>query len=168
MNIYDITGNFLKLQQMLESGEIDEETFKDTLESIDMDLEEKAENYAKIIKNLTKDTEGIKAEETRLKEKRQAIESNIDRLKKDLESAMIITGKTKFKTDLFSFGIQKNTPSVQIENEADFIQWAAIKREDLLKYKDPEINKKAIIEELKQGKEIIGAKIAQSESLRIR
>lgn len=32
---------------------------------------------------------------------------------------MQLTGKTKFKTELFSFGIQKNPPAVVIDNEED-------------------------------------------------
>lgn len=168
MNIYEITGNFLTLQNMIENGDISEEVFNDTMESIEADLEEKADNYAKIIKNLTKDAEGLKVEETRLKEKRQFIENNIGKLKTDLEKAMILTGKTKFKTDLFSFGIQKNTPSIQITDETIFIEWAKRHNDSFLTFKSPTINKKAVMEELKEGKTVFGAQIVQGESLRIR
>ena len=39
---------------------------------------------------------------------RNSINNNIKRLKSNLKDCMERTGKTKFKTDLFSFGIQAN------------------------------------------------------------
>jgi hypothetical protein len=52
--------------------------------------------------------DAIKAEKNRLDSKKKQLENSIDRLKSNLQECMIITGKTKFKTDLFSFSIQKN------------------------------------------------------------
>ena len=106
-NIYDLTGVYVDLQnQLLENP--DDEVISGILETIDDEVEKKADGYAGIIANLTSDVEGIKAEEKRLKERRQALESNIDRLKENLFNTMKVTGKTKFKTNLFSFNIQKN------------------------------------------------------------
>ena len=62
MNIYELTGQFKQLQVMLESGDIDQETFDDTLETLNFTLEEKAENYGLIITNLSGHAEALKAE----------------------------------------------------------------------------------------------------------
>lgn len=93
---------------MLESGEEDPQTVKDTLESVEYDLEEKADNYAKIVRNFESQIETLKAEERRLKDRRQVCENAIKRLKDDLQAAMMQTGKRKIKTDLFSFTVAKN------------------------------------------------------------
>lgn len=108
MNIYELTGQYLALQEMIESGEYDEEVLADTLEGVEGELEVKAENYARIIRNFEGNIDAIKAEEKRLKEKRAGLENAVKRLKDTLQGAMIATDKRKFKTDLFSFSIAKN------------------------------------------------------------
>ena len=61
-----------------------------------------------ISRQLTADIEVCKAEQRRLADRRKTLENKKTRLLKALEEAMRLTGKTKFKTALFSFGIQKN------------------------------------------------------------
>ena len=58
-NIYDLTEEFLKLLDMLEDEEVDEQTILDTLEGVEYEIEVKADGYAKIIKSLEADIEGI-------------------------------------------------------------------------------------------------------------
>lgn len=108
MTLYELTDEFLQLQQILEDGEADEQIYQDTLESLEYDLEEKANNYAKIIRNFESQIETLKAEERRLKDRRQVCEKAIKRLKDNLQAAMVQTGKRKIKTDLFSFTVAKN------------------------------------------------------------
>lgn len=106
--LYELKGEYLQLLEMLEDPDIEEQVVLDTLEGIDYELEIKAENYAKIMKELEGNVETIKKEQQRLADKKSKLEANIKRLKDNLQEAMIATGKTKFKTDLFSFNIQKN------------------------------------------------------------
>ena len=72
---------------------------------------------------------------------------------------MKVTGKTKFKTDLFSFRIQKNPVSVKIDNEDDVPP-------EYLKI-TTSVNKTAIKEAIESGEDIPYAHLEQSESLRI-
>lgn len=106
--LYELTNEFMELLDMLKDPEIEEQVVLDTLEGIDFELELKADGYAKVIKELEGSIETIKAEQTRLAKKKSTMEANIARLKNNLQDAMVKTGKTKFKTDLFSFNIQKN------------------------------------------------------------
>ena len=108
MNLYELTANYLTLQQMLEDPEADSQMIADTMEALDGDIEEKADNYAKVIKNMEATIIAIKSEQERLTNKKNLLEMSIKTLKKNLEASMIATGKRKFKTDLFSFSIQKN------------------------------------------------------------
>ena len=163
-NIYEITQDYLKLMELASDPEIDPEIIADTFEGIDGELEIKAENYAKIMKNLEGDIAALKAEEERLAKKRKAIENNIKRMKVALQEAMELTGKTKFKTDLFSFGIQKNAPSVVID-AADIRDIP----EEYLKYKEPDVDKTAIKNAINAGVDFEGlAHLEVSQSLRIR
>lgn len=106
--LYELTEEFGQLLEMLEDPEIEEQVILDTLEGVEGELEIKAENYAKIIKELEGQAEILKSEADRITNKKKVIDKNIKRLKDHLQNAMITTGKKKFKTDLFSFNIQKN------------------------------------------------------------
>ena len=159
-NIYDLTGKYLQLQQLIEYGEMDEEVLADTLEAIDGEIEEKADGYAKIIKNLQKDIDGLKAEEKRLSDKRKTVENQIKSLMQNLESAMVAMDKKKFKTDLFSFNVQRNAPSVVVDEGAEI-------PEEFIKVVTS-IDKVALKKAIKEGLELAGVHMESSESLRIR
>ena len=163
-SIYELTDDFLRIQEMMEDPELDPQTLADTFEAVDGELELKAESYAKVMKNLEGDIVAIKAEIDRLTAKKRAIENNIKNMKATLQNVMEVTGKTKFKTDLFSFGIQKNAPSVviDVEDVRDI-------PEDYLKFKEPEVDKTAIKAAINDGVDLTGiAHLEQKFSLRIR
>lgn len=65
-SIYELTGEYLELMNMLEDEEVDEQTIIDTLEALDGEIENKADNYAKIIRSLESDIDGISKENNRL------------------------------------------------------------------------------------------------------
>lgn len=161
--IYELTDDFLRLLEMAEDPETDPQAFTDTLEGLEYEIEVKAENYAKVIKQLDSDAAGLDAEIKRLQAKKSAIANSQDRMKKTLEGAMIATGKVKFKTDLFSFNIQKNPPSVELDEE--HLELIPI---EYLIPQDPKPDKKRMLAELKEGKELGFARLKQTESLRIR
>lgn len=96
-----------------------------------------------------------------LQNRKRSIGNNIDRLKRNLEGSMIAIGKRKFKTDLFSFGIQKNPASVNI------LDASKIPSEYLIQ-QEPKVDKKGIIAFVKEHGNTDYAELTQSESLRIR
>lgn len=106
--LYELTGEFLQLMDMLEDEECDERCIMDTLESVEYEIEDKADGYAKIIKSLESNVDGLSKEADRLIARKKTYENRIKWLKQNLEMCMRATGKRKFTTDLFSFGIQKN------------------------------------------------------------
>ena len=158
--LYEITGDYLKLLDMAE--ELDEEVFRDTLEGIEGELEIKADGYAKVIAELDNRSEGLDREIKRLTDRKKAIGTNIARIKGNLESAMIATGKTKFKTELFNFGIQKNKPRLVLDKGIEDIPMS------YYIFQDPIADKEKITQELKEGKKLDFAHLEQGESLRIR
>lgn len=164
MTLYEITNDYMQLMQMMEDPEMDPQTLSDTMEGIEGELEVKAESYAKVMKNLEADVVGIKAEIDRLSERKKTIENNIKKMKETLQFAMETTGKTKFKTELFSFGIRKNAPAVVMDEP--YIENVP---ERFLKYSDPTINRAAIKEAIQNGEDLEGlAHLEQSTSLSIR
>ena len=155
--LYELTDNYLKVLAMAEDGE---DGYIDTLESIEFEIEEKAENIAKIMAELQGSVDMLKKEEDRLSAKRREIENNSKRLKQYLEEQMLLTGKVKFKTELFSFGIQKNAPSLDVVTEDNIPEeFYVVERK---------LNRTDLLKAIKAGLEIDGVSTKQTESLRIR
>ena len=107
-NLYELTNDWNTVANMLYDEDVDEKMVLDTLESIEGDIEDKANGYAKIIKELEAKAKARKEEAKRLSDSSKTFENKVKFLKQNLFNSMKETGKTKFTTDLFSFNIAKN------------------------------------------------------------
>ena len=164
MTLYELTSEYMELLAMLEDPDVDEDLINDTLEGIDGELEVKADGYARVMRQMDADAKAIKAEEERLANRRKSLENRSAALKGRLQQMMEITGKVKFKTELFSFGIQKNPAAVVMDE-----QYIENIPECYLIIQEPKIDKQKIKEDLKAGLDLEGiAHLEQTESLRIR
>ena len=161
MKLYELTENYRNLQDLLENPEIDQDLIINALDEVGEQLEEKAENVAKLIKTMEVEVTGYKTEEKRLADRRKALENRISGLKSYIDAAMKSTGKKKFKGQLFSFNIQKNPASVNVIDSNSIPSKYFIEQEPL-------IDKRTILTDLKNGVEVPGVEIKQTESLRIR
>ncbi len=108
MTLYELGEDFKRLLTMAEDDDVDEEALRDTFEALEGELEVKADGYAKVISELKHDYEAINAEIERLKKRAVTIDNNITRLTALLKTVMETTGKTDFKTDLFTFKVVTN------------------------------------------------------------
>lgn len=162
MMLRDLTAEWLTVYEMLGDPDADLQAIADTLEGIEGEIEAKADNYAVIINELKADAEKIRNEEKRLADRRRSIENRVEYLKATLEGAMLTTGKLKFKTPFYSFGIQKNPPTVIID-DAEKIP------PEYLVWTEPTVNKKQMLVDMRSGKDLAGvAHLEQTEGLRIR
>lgn len=165
MTLYELSQEYLNLLTLAEDPDVDPEILADTMEGIDGEIEEKADCYARIIRQMEADAAALKAEADRITNRRRTIENNIRTMKNRLEDAMIATGKVKFKTELFSFGIQKNPARVVIDDPTKIPAGFLIPQE-------PKIDTAAIKNSLKDADEQIFwegvAHLEQDASLRIR
>lgn len=158
MRLYDLTTNYRQVLELIEEGD---ERYLDTLESLDEAIEDKTENYGKVIKSVEAGMAGLKAEEKRLADRRKFMENSVKRMKENVEQSMIATGKKKIKGELFTFSIQKNPASVEVLDDSRIPKGFFVQPE-------PVLNKRELLEELKLGHEIDGVQLKQTESLRIR
>ena len=157
--LYELSERY---QNILEVAEmLDPEQLEEALSGLDDEIENKADGYAKVIQELHGKVDVLKKEEKRLSDRRKSIENNAKRIKESLQDQMLLLDKRKFKTDLFSFNISKNPPSLTVLDDT-FIP----KR--FYEEQDPKLDKRGLLNALKAGEEIKGVEVKQGESLRIK
>ena len=163
-NIYELKNEFNTLWAILEDELADEDMILGAWETAQEDLAIKLENCCKYIKNEEAVIAGLKEEEKRLHERRQAKENAIKRLKKLMKEAMETAGEKKLVCGTFTTSIQNNPESVVMDE-----QYLENIPEEYLKFKEPEIDKAKLKEHLKAGINLEGiAHLEQSTGLRIR
>ncbi|WP_096224866.1 siphovirus Gp157 family protein [Geobacillus sp. FJAT-46040] len=159
MKLYELTENYAKLLEMAE--EMDTDAIVDTLEALQEAIEDKAENIAKLIRNLEADVKVIRDEEKRLAERRQVIENKVERLKSYLQEQLEIAGIEKVKRPTITVSIRKNPPSVDVIDET-------LIPADFLIPQPAKVDKRAILERLKNGEHVPGAALKQTKGVQIR
>lgn len=113
-SIYDLNKNYQEVAALLETAETEEEmqAINDTLEMLDVSIEEKVENTAKYIKNVESDIEGIKAEINRLTALKKQKERNTEWLKTNIEYALKTKGIDKLEVGTFKCGYRKSEKTI--------------------------------------------------------
>lgn len=164
MTLYELTQEYAMLLEYAEDPDIDPEAIEDTMEGLTGEIEDKADGYAKVIRNMEADAAALKAEIDRFAARKRRIEESIDRMKDRLKNAMIYMERPKIKTALFSFSVQKNPPKAVIDILDKDIpdRW--------LIPQAPKLDRKGLADALKEeDPEALGiAHLEQSESLRIK
>ena len=163
LKLYEIAQEYMQLCEIVEDTDVDEQVFEDTLAGIEAELEEKADAYAVILTNLDNDVEKIDKEIERLTKMKKTLKSRSDFLKRNLTNTMLLMDKKKFKTDIHSYSISKNAPSLNILDEAKIPEKYMVAQE-------PKLDRKALLSDVKANPEEFNgiAETKQTESLRIR
>jgi len=161
---YEITSEMLQLMDMMEDPDMDQAIVYDTYAAVAGERSYKFESCVKIIKNLEGDIAAYKKEADDFTKKAKAAEGTIKRIKSMMEWSMRMTDDTKADAGLFKVSLQNNPPSVVLDE-----QYIENIPEEYLKYKEPEVDKAKIKDDLKAGKDLEGiAHLEQTQSIRIR
>lgn len=160
-SLYNLTNDYLALQEMAQNAETaeDMQALEDTISSIADAIEVKGENYAKLIKCLDADNEGIKKEISRLQKAKKANENLVNRLKANMDESLKAVGSDKLKCGTFTFSYRK-TKSVEIlDLDALPSNYKAIE------YKP---DKTAIKKAINDGEAVAGAALVEKNTLQLR
>lgn len=154
MTLYEIDARILEL--------IDQETGElldyDAFMSLQMEREAKIENMACWYKDLKAQAEAIKSEITSLTERKKAIERKSEHLKEYIGQAL---DGQKFSTARCEISFRQST-SLEVSDQDQLIEWAeANGHDDCVRYKPPEIDKKAVTDLLKSGINVPNAQLVQ-------
>lgn len=159
--LYEITAQTKQLMDWL-IEEPEDVAINDTLESLQTELEDKAEDYCKVMKMIQGEVDMLDKEIERLNEKKKQRNNAIDRLKKALFSAMQDTGISKIKGLLFNLSIRNTAPSIKSLPDI-----ALIPDKYHIKHEDT-IDKRLLLTDIKAGKVIEGVEIASGKCLVIK
>lgn len=146
-NIIDGYGNVIENPDEYKTSLL--EAWCNSIDDLKITFDEKAEWLAVCIKNLKADADKIAAEEKALKERKQAKERELSRMKDYLYSSMRNAGIEKIDMPKAKVSIRNNADSLVIDDEMGFVAWAQEHNDSLLKYSMPEIRKNDVKKVLK-------------------
>lgn len=169
MKLYELSAEYKAFYDAVEDFEEEPDAWFDTLESIEADFKDKAANVACYIKSLRAEEAAIKEECKKLTERARAKANAADRLAEYLKGGMIHADIKKIDHDPRVAVTIKATPeSVRIEDENAFRSWCMKHHDDLLRYKEPEINKTAVKEAVKNGEKFDGVTLEKGKTIVIK
>ena len=170
MKLYEYAAEFAELFDALDDmgGEDMEQAWFDTLESIEAEFDDKAENVIAYIKELKAQAAALKEQEEAFKARRKSKENHAERLKKYLLDCMNATDRVKIDRPMGCASVRNNAESPRFADEEKFIMWAIANADELLNYAEPTISKTRVKEYLKAGGEIPGVTLERSQSIVIK
>ena len=155
--LYELTGQIKELQELSDDPEM-AQAVADTLEGLEMALEEKAEGILRVIQNRDADLKAIKDEIDRLTVRKKRMENFNKQLKDYLRFNMEASSIKKIECPLFTITLAAGRDVVAIDN-ADKLPDEYIE----IKMVAQPIQAR-ILKALKAGAEIPGAHIEKSQS----
>lgn len=155
-SLYEIECVYQELLDRAEENDGDITEVVKEFKEVEASLEDKAENYWRIIRNLTVEAEGIKAEKLRLANKQKQLEKLADKLKEEILNAMGLFEKDKLKTKLGGFSTRINTSLKVLDETLIPEQYFKVVKE----VKTDDIKKA-----LKNGEDIPGVEINKEKGL---
>lgn len=158
MKIREMLPQIAELYEMQIAGEIDEQTFIDTLEA--MGVNDKIDNLCGMFQQYKADEKMLDEEIKRLAAKKKAAQNGQKWIKDVVDNILKVQGKTKEKTPFYSVYYSKSK-SVNI---TDFDRLP----NDFKNFLDPTPDKISIKESLMQGIEVPGAELIENQSIVIR
>ena len=154
MKLYEIDNAILDCID-LETGEVID---TERLDALNMERDAKIENVVLWIKDLMAEANAIKVEKQKLAERQKIAENKAESLKKWI--AYALSGQ-KFITAKCAVSF-RNTESVEVTEEG--LEALMKEHDELLTYKAPEPNKKAIKDAIKDGLSVAGVQLVQNVS----
>ena len=158
MNLYEMTTNAMALYELLTSGEIDEQTFNDTLEA--MGTEEKLESYCKVIRQLEADSDALAYEKARIEKKKKTVDNSIKRMKDAVIRFVKASGTNKASAGTFTVAISTSKATKIIDESKVPVRF--------LVEQAPKLDVDAIRKELLAGEVIEGCELQINEGVRIK
>jgi hypothetical protein len=155
-SLYNLTAEFMQIAEQLEEMELDQETFTDTLESLQIPIENKAENIIKFAKNLEAMAEARKAEAKRLTEQAAKDLKKAERLISYLDHSLQMLNQKQLTAGIFEIKYKTGSEVVQVDETKlpkEFWKVETVEKP---------FDKPTLKKYLKEGLEIPGVKVIRN------
>ncbi len=164
ITLYDISNDYLQALDCFTDPDNDlpQDAVNDTLEGIEGQLQDKAINIAKYLRNLESTAKAIKEAEQQMNTRRKTMENRARWLKDYLKTNMEKAGISRIDSPWFNLSVQRNPEAVEVFDENRIPD----------KFKEEQfvvrVDKNRIKKVLQSGIEVPGACLSQSTRLAIR
>lgn len=159
MNLYELSVDLMELKEI---NDIDETEKAQVMELIEDQIKNKSESIIAVVRGLELDINSVDEEIKRLSLLKKNKQNNLDNLKKYTKECMERIGSKRIQTKLGDISIRKTPASVNVLDEK------AIPKEYISIKTTESINKKLLLQDLKNGMTIEGVEISQGTSISIR
>ncbi|MBW7657724.1 siphovirus Gp157 family protein [Tepidimonas charontis] len=162
--LYELAADYRQALEKLAELDLPDEVVQDTLEGLKGEIEVKAANVAAFVRNLEATAAAIRQAEESMAARRKALEARAERIRSYLLANLQACGITKIECPWFVVAIRKNPPSAEIVDEALLPERFLVAPPP----PPPRPDKRAILEALKAGEEVPGARLTQGVRVEIR
>lgn len=163
LSLYNITENFITLFEKAENGELTQEELQEQGNDLALALKNKSTSVIGYVRNSELTSEAIKNEIDRLTAMKKVLDNRKSKFKEYVKENMERLDLKKIETELGTLSVASNPASVEIFDETLIAE--EYKKEKVT----VTIDKTAIKNALKSGKEVQGARLVEDKtSLRIK
>ena len=161
MKLYELTDAYAELAALLDECESEEEAAQlwAQMDEIGASIAEKADNYARFLRNKQTEVDGLCKEIERLQKRKRSAENQIEQLREHMKFAMGVAGATEIKTALGKWTVRRNPPRVEVIDESEIAP-------EFFDPQPPKLLKSKLQQHWKETGEIPdGCDVVQSESI---
>ncbi len=164
LNLYELVADFKAVEALESSDDLPEQVIRDTLEGLTGDLQVKATNICKFVRNLEVNAEAIDEAAKQMQARANRLRKRAESVKSYLLFNLQATGITRIEAPEFVITVRNNPESVRI------LEGAQIPAEYLVAPEPPapRPDKTAIKAALKAGKHIDGAYLEAGQRIEIK
>jgi hypothetical protein len=162
--LYEILPAFAELERLADNPETQDEQVLAWLEECQGALQDKCKNIVMFIENLDATTDAIKAAEGRMADRRKALESRVKSIKAYVLRTMQAANIRNIECPEFKISRQNNPQSVVIDDEKS----VSIEYWRQPETPPPALDKRMILDHIKNGVCVDGVHLEQSERLVIK
>lgn len=166
MKLYELTKSINVLSDKIDSGEFTQDELADTLDGLKLATRQKSLDITALVMNEEADIVALKEAEARIAQRRKTKQNKIDWLKKYLLDNMELSGIKKISCPEFEISLAKNPPKVELIEGAEVLLEAKYGDRFIRKKTTVSVDKKELKTALKEGEEIAGARLLQSNRVK--
>ena len=164
MTLYELTDAYAGLVAQMDECETESEAAQlwAQLDAVSATIAEKADNYARFLRNKQAEVDGMDKEIARLQKRKRSAENQIENIREHMKFAMGIAGATEIRTALGKWTVRKNPPKVDVLDESEIAP-------EFFEPQPPKLSKTKLLKHWKDTGEIPdGCDVVIAESVQFR